>query len=276
MQLTTGAYGAWKLTLKRPDGTVETGFGSGATLAGAIWPGEDRASLVTPTLSWIDASAGAIKLEVSSAQSAALGPGRYQVQVSITAGGKTTTISSAAGLLEWLDVTASPGSAGALKVYAGLVDLYAYVPALRHFADQLAGTMSNFERERARARSWLDDAILGRDRPRDLIRGRSSKFFGLPLYLAPGYDIPNPWLRDQLAADALIVRDITREIVSRKAAAYACEGQLGSGDVSPIQRLGQREDLKAETLLAGYVAEIDTNGDGAADYWVRVGVASSR
>src|SRR5438445_291848 len=76
---------------------------------------------------------------------------------------------------------------------------------------------------------------------------------------------PNPWLRQQLDANRLIVRGLTTEIVAKKALSYVLEAQIGMGGDTPYEKLAARFDWQAEQLVKTYRAEIDLNADGAPD-----------
>jgi hypothetical protein len=261
------------LTLTDRNGDAVTTYTDATTLAAECWSGDDQASLFSPAVAWVDSSAATLRIECSAAQTADLAPGRYPILLEVTTTGQTVKRVAA-----YLEVAAAPGTAEAPPVYGTFLEMLRFAPWIGDLQGE--GDTAGFLDQRARARSYLDDAIVNRDRP--FTQGRSGQTLGDPGFggnwsNARFGDLgPSQWLVDYLAADALLVRSKTTEIVARLAIAYVCEAQLGSVAETPYQKLAATYRLQAENLLRGYTAELDTNSDGVADYWVRLGVASDR
>ena len=89
------------------------------------------------------------------------------------------------------------------------------------------------------------------------------------------------WLRNALDSGKLMIDgdrgERPREICARYAVSYACENQIGKGpEETSFQALGDFQRTTGDNLLAGYVAEIDLNGDGMPDLWIDCGRRSVR
>jgi hypothetical protein len=273
-----GADASWDLILRNADGSVNTGGAGAAALSAVVWAGDDQATLFAPTTTWVDALAGHVLLSVAASQTSGLTPGLYKVQLSLALGGQTSK--KDLGLLRLL---AAPGSGTAPTTYCSYDDMRRFAPWI---GDLQSGESdeTGFAEQRARARTWLHDAIVSRDRP--WVWGRSGRVLGEPGFLGTWNDGrhgdlgPSKWLRDQLDAGYLMTigprYDKVREMTAKKSLGYVLEAQLPEAGQRDYATLADRFHREAEWLLAGYVAELDLNGDGQADYWVRVGVASAR
>ena len=95
--------------------------------------------------------------------------------------------------------------------------------------------------------------------------------------LSGGQDpFPSLWLRQQLAADTLILSDQVIEVVAKRAIYYVCAPQLGRlGDI-PFRELAQGFAEESDNMIKLLRAEIDLNGDGSADMIINTGATNLR
>jgi hypothetical protein len=127
------------------------------TLAATVSVGEDRASVFSPTVAWLDAAEGTVNYSHTNAQGALLEPDTdYTVFLSITRG--TATVTSP---LFRFRVQARPDDATAPVKYATVDDMLLYcgdiLRALGEGSDQ-----GGFEEQLAEAARWTNRSIIGR------------------------------------------------------------------------------------------------------------------
>jgi hypothetical protein len=261
---------AWALgPIVDGSGADVTTFTAADIPTASLWLGDSEAAAATPSATWIQTAAPAsIRLAVTPADASnpALAVQPYPLEVWVAHAG--------AQLLAWegwLDVLpASGGTAAALPVYGSFLDMLDVAgPWIKDLL--FAGGSAGFVRQRARARSRLDEIILARWRPRQL-GTRLDLSLGLGGFWLP--EAQNPTLAGYLAANYLIVRPRTAEIVSHLAVAYAARRNVAA-DGKYMEKY-QYHWSEANRLIAGYVAEIDVNGDGLADFTVNLGHINMR
>ncbi len=267
-----GTDADWQITALDSSGAAVV-FSGTETLAATVWAGDDQAALFAPTVSFINAAAGTMKLSVGAAQTANLAIGLYRVTVTVTSGGRAFDCFD--GLLE-LDHTA--GTATAPTVYCSLDDCLEWAPWLQDLQSELAD-VTGFAKQRGRARSWLDDMIVTRYKYLSYAPSPGVPGFGSWLMQGWGRDpIPSKWLRDQLDANYLIVRDVIKEVTAKKAIAYVCAAQVGpKRDDNPYKDLARDFHWEADNLIKTVRAEIDLPPqDGYADILVNLGATDLR
>lgn len=268
-----GSDAAWQLTITDDDENPITTYDPSAVLAASCWPGDDQANLFSPTLTWIDATQGTIKLSVSAAQTASLLPAVYNLQISITANGLTAKKNLTGGLT----LLPTPGSASALKVYCTYQDMQRVFRGLDEFQD---GDLdqTGFAEQRAMARQWFDDLLYRHYR-------------GATGGLTPHQRVlqnwggtwrsarRSPFLQQHLDADHLLLANPSGQPnrIPRCCATYAValvlRDQTGSHGDTSYQVMAARYANIANGLALGIAAEIDTNADGIAEIVVDLGVA---
>lgn len=272
-----GARTTFSITLEDEQGEPREGYTGSEARTLQVWPGGTEAiiTLADSSVAWANAAAAELTVTIGSTDATALTAAMmYPFRVLIT--------ESAAAVCRYtgyLQVVAGPGSGTAGKIYGDFSDLIRHgrwVVRLQTSVDQ-AGFRNYLER----ARSWLDDAILAADRPDWGSHGRTKDDATFGAGGAWGMDgdaPPNKWLRDQLDADYLIVRDWVKEATARMALSFICEDQIGteSETQTPYQVLANRNASIAQAIACSHVAEIDFNADSQADYWVRIGKKSTR
>ena len=155
LDLQQGTSFDWQLQALNPDDSVSTQFLSGDTLAAKLWQGDSDASIFTPAITWLNASAAQYQISFNNADSLNLPLGVYYVQATATRGGR-----SAALLPRGTTVTiqAAPGASTAKPTYVTVDD----IRSIAGWVDQVSSPnkQTGFLVECARARSWLDENIL--------------------------------------------------------------------------------------------------------------------
>lgn len=230
-------------------------------LSAVVWPGGAREPSFPLIPTWQDAASGLTLVTIPSTLTVDLTPQTYTVECTITDG-----VGPRRYYAGWLEITPSPDTESeppSYCTYQDLLDYAAWIPDLQAESDQ-----AGFARQRGRAREWLDEVILSRYGPDT----SGSYLMGMPPPLVSS--APSAWLRDQLAADHLIVRGPVREIAAKRALYLICSPQLGKRGEYSYQDLARRYERETEELVKLLWAEIDTDGDGLADVTVRCGVTS--
>lgn len=245
-------------------------FTGGETFGAAIWAGGSLPALGNPAVAWLDVAAAKLGVTVTPAMLVGLEAATYRLMVLINPG--TDNVKAFDGLIRLAE---APGAASAPLTYCTEADMLLFAPWLEDL--QSERDWAGFLHQRGRARSWLDDILLSKYKWDQAGWWSGSNATAFWTYVVPQYDPgPNKWLRDQLGTNVLIVRDLTREIVARKAISYVCEAQVGRDPKSPYQALGTRNAREAAGLLKTYRAEIDTDGDGYYDILINCGATSCR
>jgi hypothetical protein len=265
-----GQTKAWALgPITDGNGVQVTTFSGSDVPTAKIWPGDSEAAIDTPTVTWIQTAAPAsLNLTITPTDTAALEVQPYPIEAWVAHSGQNLLVWRG-----WLDVSASSGSAAAPAVYSTFGDMLDV--AGDWIKDLLfrSGT-AGFLRQRARARSYLEDVLLARYRPQQL-GYRPDISLGYGWWTLP--EAPNQVLRGYLASNYLIVTAKVREICSHLALSYACRRDLGNaGDGNPYLARAGYHWRRAHQLIAGYVAEVDINADGIADVTINCGNLNMR
>jgi len=139
-----------------------------------------------------------------------------------------------------------------------------------------AADETDFLDERARAREWLDDAIVAASRPYsyrynmgDLLVYGGSPFGPV--------ESPDATIKGYLDLDDLMVKPRTIECVAYKALEFACLKRMtfdSKGD--DFRARAASFHRAASNSLRRYRAEIDINADGVADIAFNLGVITMR
>lgn len=257
--------------LQDDQGNPITSYAGTETLAASLWPGGNLPAVATPSASWISGPSGTILLTVTASQTTGLALGRYTGTLDLT--------DPTYGPLEaysWsMDVLAAPGSGTLPPVYCQFPDLWTYgkgwLASLQSETEE-----TGYAAERGRARSWLDDLIINAWQASFPI-GVGDPGYGAVLVGQNPGQLPSVWLREQLAANGLITRDLVIEVTAKKTLAFICEGQLGPSDAAwDFHKLGRFYHREANDLAKTLRAEIDVDSAGYAAFAVNLGMKSMR
>jgi hypothetical protein len=283
--------GKQAINTSRDYGLDLTGHG-GASLLGlftgsemfsaTLWAGDDRTAAATLTAVWDEDLANnpegvakpRVKLTVLTDAIDELVPGRYFVQVVINPGTDDVPVLEDGSFLE---LTPAPGSGTAADTYCSLDDVRRYAPWIDKAAACHGSIQLDLAELRARARSIVDDRItlayVAGTRGGIITRAVAETYLTI--------DSASTEIRAWLDGDKLMVSgsrgEVVKEITARLTIAMTCEPLLGGpDDKATYQKLGAFHRRMAESLLSGYRAELDTDGDGEVDLVIPLGVRSSR
>jgi hypothetical protein len=266
--LAQGSGDSWTVPILDASGNAITYTGL-ETLSGDIWPGGTRASLVTLTPTWLDPAAGTTTVSITGTNTTSLSVATYIVRATVDDGNGPKTYYRGS-----LKILASPGSSAAPATYISDDDLRDYAPwidALQADSDQ-----TGFGTQCGKARSWLDEILITRWKYISFAPQLGTPGWGTWSLYGGRDPMPSKWLRDQLAANLLMVRDLTKEVVAKRALYYICKAQLGRNGDHAYQDLARGFAFEANELVKTYRAEIDLNGDGYADVYINCGASNLR
>jgi hypothetical protein len=238
------------------NGNAIVAFDGTEALATAVWPGGNRTNAFSPATTWVDPSEGKVQIAITSAQTADVALGRYQVYSTLT-----VASSDPVGILiAHLDVLPTSGSTTAPAAYCSYCDLLRYGRSwLRQL--QTDDDEAGFAEQLGRARSWIEDLAHAHYRVAAMTMVIGSQAFGPRRSGAR-----STWLQEQLDANTLMLTDQIREAAAKKALAFICEGQVGPSESSaPYARLAKMYHSQADYLGTCLVLSLDTNNDGFAD-----------
>jgi hypothetical protein len=237
-------------------GNAATGYTGAETLATTLWPGGMRAASATPATAWASPSAGTVLIAITSADTAALAPGRYQLLTRVAAAGQDPRD----GYGCTIDVRAFAGSAAAPKTYCDYSWLLKFGRSwLRQL--QTDDDEAGFAEQLGRARTWIEDLAHAHYRVASMAMVVGGQAMGPRISGAR-----STWLQDQLDADLLMVTDQVREAAAKKALALICEGQCGLGEqAGQYARLARMYHSQSDYLGTCLTLSLDTNADGYPD-----------
>ena len=237
-------------------GNPVTTFAGTETLITQVWPGGAQPVSYLPATAWVDHTTGSIAITIPSADSTALSPGRYQVRTQVQAGSDDPVD----GYGCTLDILQAPGTETAPTTYCAYSDLLRYGRSwLRQL--QTGDDEAGFAEQLGRARSWIEDLAHAHYRVAGMTMVVGSQACGPRRSGAR-----STWLEEQLAEDTLILTDQIREAAAKKALAFICEGQIGTGERSTAYAgLARMYHSQSDYLATCITLSLDTNGDGFPD-----------
>lgn len=244
--------------------TAITSFLNSDTLASRLWAGGRTATLATPAVAWDDATSAKFLLQLAAADTTSLDSGTYRLQVVLTRSSRSLVIFDGS-----LQLTESPGAVAAPAVYTTYAQMIKYAPWLETLQD--ARDSEGFVTQRGLARDWLDNLVLAK------YRGGSGSLT-YPLVNTFGgitTGAKNKWLKDQLAANYLMVTPDVIEAVSKYAIAIVLKTQLPAQGDDTWRRVAGDFMAEARSKISTIVAELDTNNDGYADIVVHLGTSNT-
>jgi hypothetical protein len=267
-QLDQGSGDSWDVPAVDSNGDPIAYTGA-ELLSAKIWPGGLRAGLITLTPTWKTPASGITNLVITGVQTATLVPAIYRV---------VCTLTDAGGAHDYyrgdLEIFADPGTELVAPAYCTVADLRdhaAWIDDLQAESDQ-----AGFARQLGKARKWLDDLIVNRYKYDNSLLAPGQPGYGA-YSIFGAYDVPpSKWLRDQLNANLLIVREQTIELCALRTLWLICSAQIGREAESPYQKLARGFLMRSENLAKTYRAEFDLDGDGFAEITVNLGQTSLR
>ena len=270
-EVPAGDGGSFNVTAMSNGAAMVGIFAGSETLAASVNEGSTTAAIAgVLTCSWKDATNGIVKVVVNGSATSGLAPGYYKVKLEVTYSGAVLPF-----YYGWLRILPVPGSTPEPPTYISLQQLQDYagdwLPTFQQGSEE-----TNFLKQRARARSWLDEIIVSRSRVFALRFDLTYALYYASFPFGP-VECPDQVITTYLANNDLIVRDRTIEINAYKSLAYICEKRISfDEDGEAYRRRGAWYHAKASQALRGYRCEIDTNADGTADIAFNLGVISMR
>jgi hypothetical protein len=266
LEVVAGSDRSWGTTLRSAEGVALT-FGPADALDASVGRGGGEGTLFAPAVAWVDAPAGAVRLSVSAAQTAAVDPGEYRLLIGVTAGGARSIAFD--GILR---VDSGVGIDAAPMVWCTLQDMFRHSSQLRTIhAEASRRAPTDFLDERGFATAEVRRKILLRYDPQSGLP-RVRRTTPDPIL---GFDVPDraaavptpAEISASLAvAGGLVLEPTIREIVARRAVADVLERQSSSSrDARDDARMHRDE---ADRLFKCYWAQVDTDLDGTADLLV--------
>lgn len=221
-----------------------------------VWAGKDRQGVGDLPCEWVDATAGTLQVDFPQAFMANIEAGSYLATVRLAD-------ESAELVIFTLVVENGPGLAEAPATYITFAELMEEFPVPESWIDT---DQSGFAALRAKARQWVDTLILSH------FTGCSASPYSFPEY-NPSLPGNNVWLSDALNGGALMLntangarlREAQVYWVLAKVLRRAVGRSSASADLADLADVYER---KADSLIQTSVAEIDTDGDGVANYVV--------
>lgn len=255
LEIVWGAQNNWQLQLVNRDGTdPQVGdFLPNDTLTAKVWAGQDQTAIFTPTVTWAQSGNGYLSgltfTAVTAAQCSMLVPNEvYQLQLFVSRSGGDPVC------VWWGQLTVLPAASAAtslLSTYATFADLAFYGPWITEIQSQETD-VAGYYNYLLYARQWLDRIIVSRARP---LQYRYNLLN--PMTLWGPVEAPNYTMQGYLQANYLIVEDLTREIVARRALSFIAEKNIGiepKGDPWPARANYQRK--MANNALISYRCQI--------------------
>src|ERR1017187_6722675 len=267
-----GGSQAYTVTIFNRSGVAITGQYAGTEpLAATVWEGTTivaNAGVLTP--SWASASLGTTNVVLNGSATAAMVPGYYKIMLEVTYSGQKSPYYN--GWLRLTPIAAAGVEPPTYGVFQDLLDRAGdWLPRLMQESSE-----TNFLFERGRARSWLDELIVNSSRVFAYRFDLSYALYYGSFPFGP-VEAPDSVIVGYLAANDLLVKPRTIEIVTYKALALICEKRLSfDKDGEDYRKRAVWYHRLASNALRGYRCELDTNGDGKTDIAFNLGVLTFR
>ncbi len=258
-----GYFVRYPFTITDSLGTVQTSlFASDDVMDATLWPGDDRAETFDPAIAWVSATAGTAALSIAAADTTALTPGTYRLQV-------WTVVDSQKCLIHdgTVRFTAAPGAATALTTYCTYQDmqrLFASIGDLQSNEDQ-----AGFAEQRNMARKWFD-TVIQRHYRNDDGRPTDTQFANYD-FGSGRSGARSTYLQDYLDDDGLILNQDVIDCVACYAISLVLSAQVGTDPNNFYQSLGAKFSARASSMASLITAEVDTDDDGEPDIAVDLG-----
>lgn len=291
LSLVVGSSRDFVLQANNSDGTPAANlFTGGDTITSRVWRGDDQSTLLSPTTTWVSATAGTFMVTLNDADTATFEVGQYRIQSLASAGGRTTIILDA-----FLALDPAPGIAAVRPVYCTFADMTKLAPQVTNL--QTPDDLEGFLDQRADAREWLNQIVLNNYRGagmglyeqhswaafsfssggprRSLVPSRFlqdalygiGQFAGLTSGGVPSSGMysttPAAFMPMVNTNGALLIRPPVRKATAYKAISEVYLGQLGKG--GDYSSYGAMYRNAADAEVMNLRVELDINQDGMAE-----------
>jgi hypothetical protein len=258
-----GSSVEFQARMRAADGGYDAAsFPDDAEVVCEVYAGQDTPTLLTLPATWVVAAEGRVRVDFPALD---LDPGVYLGYV------KADGVAILAFELELED---SPGSATFGPVYLSGRDLTAELWQIESVLGSTATDGTGFADLRSQARDWLDELILKAYRP-----GLTASPYSFNVPWTSG-EVGAKWLSDALAAGALLLTTPNGKRLRRAMVYWTLSRILQRSAITgqADQLLDRAADYgrEADNIVMTSVAEIDTDGDGVANYSINLGVTRTR
>jgi hypothetical protein len=265
-RLAQGFAGSWTVTLRDGNDQVVTTYTGAEPLAGAVWAGDGRLPLVDLLPVWLNPAAGQLTVPIAPADSAALEPALYRVEV-------YPADFSANFYRGSLEVLPAPGTEPTPFSYVTYDQMLMFAGQAGRLQD-LDADEAQFAAQRAQASQDFDRLVLNRYEPQP---GRSMR------YVSADGTTAGPYLRwsvgpagEDAPGRAVLAGLLGSAAVILNADAVECVAQLALGQIylgqpgrdNPYRDAGLAHRAAALEAFRRAFVEVDADGDGVADYRV--------
>jgi hypothetical protein len=237
---------------------------SADTPSAQFWAGDSTANLFTPTVAWINPTAGSVRVSWLAAAVASITPGDYTLRVRVTTAATSVIIERWRGSVR---LAAGPGSQTNPAAYHTYSDMLQWAPWLEDLASRSG--RSGFALQRGEARVWMDRLIQRHYRaPSDVRDDSLDHIYDGLRRRRTGAD--DPTLQGYLDDDLLILTGPQGKAVIKACALYAsalvAQAQIGAGDDSEVyQKRAVMLFGMADDAVATLTVLIDTDDDNVGD-----------
>lgn len=262
----------YTVTITNGAGVAITGVYAGTeTLTATVWQGSNLTPIANvAAVSWLSGTNGTTTVLLTPPSN--LAPGYYRIRLEVTYQSQKSPY-----YYGWIKVEAVAGSATAAATYGSYQDMVDLAGDwLLRLQQGDPGDETTFLRERAQAREWLDDIIVGSSR---VFAYRFDLTYALYYGAFPfgPVESPDSVIKGYLDSNYLMIVPRTIECTSYKALAFACEKRVTFDESGEeYRRRAIYYHRKASNSLRRYRCQLDTNGDGNADIAFNLGVITFR
>jgi len=277
LQLKAGTDRTYRHLARRRNattGVVEayTDMTSGATVEAKVWPGDDRAPILTIAGDATDAATGYFAVTFAADDTASVAEGLYRYQVLATEGGTTVTVFDGR-----IRISGIPGTATAPTTYCSFEDMKRLAPWIEDLADA-DEDQAGFAEQRGEARKWLD--VLAQKHYR--VPGIGNRQTSLDHLLGYGDTVGDrdATLQGWLDDDRLILDDDVVRACAHYAIAEVCTGKLTPGTVGSgagYSQFAAYHRAQARGKASTLALRLDTTEtpDGECDVVIRLGTTNT-
>lgn len=271
-QCPAGEAQTYTVTITNSAGIALTNLYDGSeALEALVWQGSNLAPIAGVLApAWNTPADGTVNVALTVPDDMA--PGWYRVRLSVTYTGQKSPF-----YYGWLEVLATPDAGEEPPTYTSYQDLEDLAGDwLKRLMQGDQTDRSNFLAERAMAREWLDDIIIGNSR---VFAYRFDLNYALYYGSFPfgPVEAPDTVIAQYLASNYLMVVPRTIECCAYKALAFICEKRMTfDEDGESYRRRAIFYHRKASNSLRRYRATLDTNADGKPDIAFNLGVITFR
>ena len=261
---------AWQVKLSGPTGTTWP-YTTADGLSCDVYDGNATGVVFSPTIAWLDAPNGKIKISVAASQTAALAVGEYPLEILLLPASTSLRIAGPPGVLILKPASGSVALDPVYTTYDRMVELAPWI--IQCFDPNVHQV--GFRRERATARKILDDIILRLYRNTS-IGAFASLYVAAVSWAGGGHRrtfLPSTVIQGYLTNNLLFVDDKIDRINAWLAIAEVDRQQVGVNN--QLARYGEAARETASSLISTCNATISVNNDGVPTIAIPLSAANT-